>query len=124
MVDPAPHKALLKTAQDHILALQQKNQALQNDLNTLLQAQTLEADQMVQMSEQVWKLEEALMNETSDKETALVMLRSLKTNMDRIKTFATDTLLAVKQNKATRLAMAAQIFEIKSIVETLSLTKE
>lgn len=117
-------KALLKVAEEKIVELHQQNESLQADLNSVLEAQVLETEQMVQMSEQLWKLEEALMSTTDEKDAALMMLRSLKDNVDRIKTYADTTLNAVKQNKATRLTMAAQVYEIKSMVETLGLEKK
>lgn len=115
---------LLKVAQDQILALQQDNASLQSDLNNVLEAQVLETEQMVQMSEQLWKLEEALMSETSDKEVALMMLQSLKSNVDRIKSFAEESLSSVKTKKASRLNLAVQVYEIKSMVDTLDLDKK
>lgn len=117
-------KPLLKVAEAKIVELHQQNQALQSDLNSVLEAQALETEQMVQMSEQLWKLEEALMSTTDEKDTALLMLQSLKDNVDRIKSYAEDTLMSVKQNKASRLTMAAQVYEIKSMVDTLGLKKK
>lgn len=117
-------KHLLKAAHDHIEALQQENAALQADLNSIIEAQALETEQMVQMSEQLWKLEDALMCETSDKEVALMMLQNLKTNVERIKSFAEDSLASVKTKKASRLNLAVQVYEIKSMVDTLELDKK
>ena len=117
-------KDLLKVAQDQILALQSENESLQADLNSVLEAQALETEQMVQMSEQLWKLEEALMSETSSKEAALMMLQNLKTNVERIKSFAEDSITAVKTKNASRLNLAVQVYEIKSMVDTLDLDKK
>jgi len=117
-------KALLKVAEAKIVELHEQNQMLQSDLNNMLEAQALETEQMVQMSEQLWKLEEALMSTTDEKDTALLMLQSLKDNVDRIKSYAEDTLLSVKENKASRLTMAAQVYEIKSMVDSLGLKKK
>lgn len=116
--------ALLKAAEKTIVDLHEQNEALQSDLASVLEAQVLETEQMVQMSEQLWKLEEALMSTTDEKDSALMLLQSLKTNVDRIKSYAEDTLLSVKERKASRLTMAAQVYEIKSMVETLGLDKE
>lgn len=124
MSDLANPKNLLKIAQDQILALQQDKAALQADLNGVLEAQTLETEQMVQMSEQLWKLEDALMSETSDKEVALMMLQNLKSNVDRIKSLAEESLSAVKTKKTSRLNLAVQVYEIKSMVDTLNLDKK
>ncbi|HEY9164249.1 MAG TPA: hypothetical protein VIN57_06530 [Magnetovibrio sp.] len=117
-------KTLLKVAEKKIVELQQQNKSLQSDLNSVLEAQALETEQMVQMSEQLWKLEEALMSTTDEKDAALMLLHSLKSNVDRIKSYAEDTLAAVKQNKASRLTMAVQVYEIKSMVESLGLEKK
>lgn len=118
------YKELLKTAEERIVQQQEENAALQGDLEGMLQAQAVETEQMVQMSEQLWKLEEALMSTTDEKDTALMMLQNLKTNVERIKTYAEDTLTSVKQNKASRLAMAAQVYEIKSLADELDLKKK
>lgn len=115
---------LLKAAETTIVDLYEQNEALRSDLATVLEAQALETEQMVQMSEQLWKLEEALMSTTDEKDTALMLLQSLKVNVDRIKSYAEDTLLSVKERNASRLTMAAQVYEIKSMVETLGLEKK
>lgn len=117
-------KALLKAAEEQILQLAEENAALKADLDNVLEAQAQETEQLVQMSEQLWKLEEALMNTTQEKEAALLMVQSLKSNVERIKSYAEETLSSVKERKASRLSMAAQVYEIKSLVETLSLDKK
>lgn len=117
-------KALLKAAEEKILQLAAENEALKADLDSVLEAQAQETEQLVQMSEQLWKLEEALMSTTEEKETALLMLQSLKSNVDRIKSYAEETLTSVKERKASRLTMAAQVYEIKSLVDTLGLDKK
>jgi len=122
--DTRDYKNLLKAAETHIVALQQENEALKADLNNMIEAQALETDQMVQMSEQLWKLEEALLSTTQEKDVAMMMLKNLKNNVTRIQSYAEETLTSVKQNKATRLSMAAQVYEIKSMVETLGLEKK
>ena len=124
MTDTPDRKALLKAAETHIVTLQQENEALKADLNNMIDAQALETDQMVQMSEQLWKLEESLLSTTQEKEVALMMLQNIKSNMTRIQTYAEETLSSVKQNKTTRLTMAAQVYEIKSMVDTLGLEKK
>jgi len=124
MTAPPDHKILLKAAETHIVTLQEENEALKADLNNMIEAQALETEQMVQMSEQLWKLEEALMSTTQEKDVALLMLQSLKSNMTRIQTYAEETLSAVKQNKTSRLTMAAQVYEIKSLADTHGLEKK
>lgn len=123
MSDESP-KALLKAAEEKILQMQQENEALHADLNSVLEAQALETEQMVQMSEQLWKLEEALMSATEEKDAALLLVQSLKSNVERIRSYAENTLTSVKQRKASRLAMAAQVYEIKSLVDSLGLDKK
>ncbi|MEG3617566.1 hypothetical protein V5T82_03770 [Magnetovibrio sp. PR-2] len=122
--DTYDYKELLRGAETHIVSLQQENEALKEDLNNMIEAQALETEQMVQMSEQLWKLEEALMSATEEKDVALMLLNSLKDNVERIKSFAETTLGAVKENKASRLSMAAHVYEIKSMVDTLRIEKK
>lgn len=123
MSDESP-KALLKAAEEKILQMQEENEALRADLDSMLEAQAVETEQMVQMSEQLWKLEEALMNATEEKDAALLLVQSLKSNVERIKSYAESTLTSVKERKASRLAMAAQVYEIKSLVDSLGLEKK
>ena len=123
MTDDAT-KALLKSAEDKILDLQAENEALRTDIDNMIQAQAVETEQMVQMSEQLWKLEEALMDTTQEKDAALLLIQSLKSNVERIKSYAESTLTSVKERKASRLSMAAQVYEIKSLVDSLGLEKK
>lgn len=123
MPDNNDYKALLKGAETHIVSLQDENAALKDDLNNMIEAQAVETEQMVQMSEQLWKLEEVLMSTTQEKEVALMMLNTLKNNVTRIQSYAEETLNAVKENNTSRMTMAAQVYEIKSMVETLKLEK-
>ena len=122
--DDKDYKELLRGAETYIVSLQQENEALKADLNSMIEAQALETEQMVQMSEQLWKLEEALLSATEEKDVALMMLNSLKDNVERIKSYAETTLSSVKDNKASRLSMAAHVYEIKSMVDTLGLDKK
>ena len=122
--DDKDYKELLRGAETYIVSLQQENEALKADLNNMIEAQALETEQMVQMSEQLWKLEEALLSATEEKDVALMMLNSLKDNVERIKSYAETTLSSVKDNKASRLSMAAHVYEIKSMVDTLGLEKK
>jgi len=117
-------RALLKVAEEKLIELQQMNEALQADLESVLEAQAQETEQLVQMSEQLWKLEESLMSTSQEKDVALMMLQSLKNDVERIRTYAERTLSSVKEKKATRLTMAAQVYEIKSLGETLGLEKK
>ena len=121
--DSTSHKELLKAAETQLVALQEENAALKSDLENMIEAQALETEQMVQMSEQLWKLEEALMSATEEKDAALAMVANLKNSADRIVDYATNALEDVKKNKASRLTMAAQVFEIKSMVDTLSVVR-
>jgi signal recognition particle GTPase len=122
--DDNDYKELLRGAETHIVSLQQENEALKADLNNMIEAQAHETEQMVQMSEQLWKLEEALLSATEEKDVAMMLLKSLQDNVERIKSYAETTLGAVKENKASRLSMAAHVYEIKSMVDTLKLEKK
>jgi len=112
-------KDILKAAQTQIMALKKDNQSLESDLNAVLQAQAGEAEQLVQMSEQLWKLEEALMRVTGDKEAALMMLQKLKSDVDRLHAFVEQTLSQAKDKSSTRLKVAVQVYEMKSMVEQI-----
>ena len=112
-------KKLFAAAEEQIEHLKAENDALQADLDSMLQAQAAETEQMVQMSEQLWKLEEALMSTTAEKDTALLMLQNLKQNVERIKSYAEETMNSVKEKKDSRLALTARFYEIKSLADKL-----
>jgi len=112
-------KDILKAAQTQIIALKKDNQSLESDLDAVLQAQAGEAEQLVQMSEQLWKLEEALMRVTGDKEAALMMVKKLKSDVDRLHAFVEQTLSQAKDKSSTRLKVAVQVYEMKSMVEQI-----
>jgi len=112
-------KDLLKAAQVQILALQEEKQSLASDLSQLMEAQAYEAEHMVKLSEQLWKLEEALVNATEDKETAMILLQKFKDGLNRLHNYATDTLNSVKENKDSRLGVAVKVYEMKSMLEKI-----
>lgn len=119
MADKTISKDLLKTAHEQIVSLQQEKESLQTDLDMMMQAQAHEAEQLVQMSEQLWKLEEALLNATEDKELALMLLQKFKDDVNRLKAFAKDALAQAKDKNTSRLGVAVQVYEMKSMVDLL-----
>ncbi|MGB0683797.1 MAG: hypothetical protein ACPGOV_13875 [Magnetovibrionaceae bacterium] len=111
-------KELLKSAEEQIVHLNEElghYQALQNDL---LIAQQATDEQMVQMTEQVWQLEEALSETLKDNADALAIIERLRGNMTTVQKQMRETLEAAKQN-ASRVEMAARVYEMASS-QTLS----
>jgi hypothetical protein len=119
MTDTSKTKEILKAAHAQILALQKDNESLKSDLDAVLQAQAQEADQLAQMSEQLWKLEEALLKTSGDKDAALMMLKKLKNDVDRLHDFVEQTLAKATDKNTSRLKVAVQVFEMKSMVEQM-----
>lgn len=119
MVDPTITKDILKSAQDQIISLKKDNQTLTSDLESILNAQAHEAEQLVQMSEQLWKLEEALMSANQDKDVALMLLKKFQADVNRLRIFIEETLVRAREKKTTRLDVTVQVYEMKSMVDKL-----
>lgn len=124
MPTPEEYKALLKGAEGEIVSLKEmsealsaENEALKAEIDGLFEAQKFEAEQMVQLTEQVWKLEEALEEAAKEREEILMLVGNLRTGMERIRDVAQDTLANAKDKKASRLQMAVQVYDIKSIAD-------
>ncbi len=117
-------KTLLRAAEKMILTLQAEGRALQADLDHVIEAQAHETEQLVKMTEQLWKLEDTLLSTTAEKDVALMILRNLKSDVQRLKSFTKDTLDSLKKNNASRLNLTVRVYEIKSMVEALKIEKK
>ncbi len=117
-------KTLLRAAEKMILTLQAEGSALQADLDHVIEAQAHETEQLVKMTEQLWKLEDALLSTTAEKDVALMILQNLKGDVQRLKSFTKDTLDSLKKNNTSRLNLTVRVYEIKSMVEALEIEKK
>ena len=109
-------KKLLKIAEEKLHQLQEENENLSSSFFELMEAQKSEAEQMVQLTEQLWALEEAL---AQSKEQALIQMDLMKSKMASVK----DTLDAASNN-ASRMELAARVYEMGQIAATDEIDKQ
>ena len=89
-------------------ALRKENQDLSQSFFDLMDAQKLESEQMVQLTEQIWALEEAL---ALSREKAMEQMDIMKTKFNSMNDYMKDTLEAATQN-ASRIELAARVYEM------------
>lgn len=99
--------------QDEITALKQENENYSQSFFELMDAQKMEAEQMVQLTEQIWALEEAL---ALSREKALEQMEIVKGKFDSMNEYMQDTLEAATQN-ASRMELAARVYELSQITD-------
>ena len=89
-------------------ALRKENQDFSQSFFDLMDAQKLESEQMVQLTEQIWALEEAL---ALSREKAMEQMDIMKTKFNSMNDYMKDTLEAASQN-ASRIELAARVYEM------------
>jgi len=99
--------------QQEIGALKLDNQSLSQSFFDLMDAQKLETEQMVQLTEQIWALEEAL---AMSREKAMEQMAIMKTKFNSMNDHMKDTLDAATKN-ASRIELAARVYELSQIAE-------
>jgi hypothetical protein len=97
--------------QEEITALKLENENLSQSFFELMDAQRMEAEQMVQLTEQIWSLEEAL---ALSREKALEQMEIVKSKFNSMNDYMKDTLEAATQN-ASRMELAARVYELSQI---------
>ena len=94
-------------------AQQAENQNLSQSFFDLMEAQKMESEQMVQLTEQVWALEEAL---AMSREKALESMAQMKGKFEAMNAFMQDTLEAANKN-ASRIELAARVYELSQVAD-------
>jgi len=115
-------KKLLKDAEDKIVELQTENAQMAQSFSEMLDAQQIEAQQMAELSEQVWALEDALSAANQDKDEILNKLNALNKALSAVQKHMTDTLEAASKN-ASRMEIAARVYEMAASSEAAELDK-
>jgi len=113
-------KKLLKIAEEKLHQLQEENVNLSASFFELMEAQKSEAEQMVQLTEQLWALEEAL---AQSKEQAMIQMALMKSKIESVNTYVKDTLDAASNN-ASRMELAARVYEMGQIADTDEIDKQ
>ncbi|MCW9040034.1 MAG: hypothetical protein OQJ76_06005 [Rhodospirillales bacterium] len=109
-------KELLRAAEKQIESLRGELGNYAQMVDDLMVAQRHETEQMVQMTEQIWALEEALASTSQEREKALALAASLKGGIDSIRNRMTQTLEAAEKD-ASRLEIAARVYEMAAASE-------
>ncbi len=106
--------------QQEIEALQLENQNLSQSFFELMDAQKAESEQMVQLTEQIWALEEAL---AISREKALEQMAAMKEKFNAMNDYMKDTLDAATKN-ASSMELAARVYEMSQVAEIDDLDKQ
>ena len=114
--DESRLRDLLRAAEKRIEDLQQEILVHEQNNRLLMEAQMAEAEQMVQLTEQIWSLEEALVTAGTEKEQILGNLYRLRQSVESIQRQINDTLDAARNN-ANRLELAARVYEMSDTEE-------
>ncbi|NQU58177.1 MAG: hypothetical protein HQ513_13155 [Rhodospirillales bacterium] len=94
-------------------AIRQENENLSQSFFELMDAQKLESEQMVQLTEQIWALEEAL---AMSREKAMEQMGIMKSKFNSMNDYMKDTLEAAAKN-ASRIELAARVYEMSQITD-------
>ena len=122
MTDDKDVRKLLKEAEKQIVALQQEKQEVDEYLNDLMLQQKAEAEEMVRLTEQIWKLEEVLKDVSSERDDVRLLLQGLCEDMERIRDVAAETLKAAKDKKSI-LNMAVKFYDVKTLADSVKFIK-
>lgn len=113
-------KELLKIAEAKLRQVQEENENLSSSFFELMDAQKSEAEQMVQLTEQLWALEEAL---AQSKEKAMVQMELMKSKIESVNEYVQDTLEAASRN-ASSIELAARVYEMGRIADIKEIDKQ
>jgi|GEM_PF-1026079 len=103
----------IQAQKEEIEALQLENQNTSQSFFELMDAQKLESEQMVQLTEQIWALEEAL---AMSREKAMEQMSTMKTKFNAMNDYMQDTLEAASNN-ASRMELAARVYEMSQVTK-------
>jgi len=106
-------KACLKAAEQKLEDLYRENQELSQAYQDNIESQMAETEQMVQLTEQIWKLEEAL---AMSQEKAMAQLQLMKGKFNEVQAHMQETLKAASDN-ASRMELAARVYEMSAVAK-------
>jgi len=116
-------KELLKAAETQIVQLQNDKEAQEDFINDLMESQKLEAEELVRLTEQVWKLEAALEEVSAERDDVRMLLLGLRDDMVRIRDVAAESLKAATDKKSL-LNMAAKFYDVKTLADSAKFIKD
>ena len=124
MSDVAELKKLLAAAEAQIVHLQEEKQSLDDFMNGLMEQQKMEAEEMVRLTEQVWKLEALLEDVSLERDDVRLLLQGLCSDMEKIRDVAADTLKAASKDKDSILKMAVKFYDVKTLADSVTFLKD
>ena len=116
-------KKLLKAAEVKIVELQEEKQNYDDFIDGLMKQQKAEAEELVRLTEQIWKLEELLENVTAEREGVRSLLTCLREDMEKIRDVAAEALRATTDKKSI-MNMAVKFYDVKTLADSVSFIKD
>lgn len=117
-VDPAEQRVLLEKAEHTIVAMSEEIKALKQDkehleraINDMMEAQMMEAEQMVQLTEKCWTLESALEEALDEKVKVLSMVKELNSGLESLKQQA-DHALENARSETSKVKLASELMHL------------
>ena len=122
MTEDEDVRALLRAAEKQIVELQKEKQDLDGYLDGLMEQQKMEAEEMVRLTEQVWKLEEALGDVAAERDDVRLLLDGLREDMEKIRDVAAESLKATTDKKSI-INMAVKFYDVKTLADSVTFIK-
>ena len=123
MNDEIKVKELLKNAEAQIIQLQNEKQEMDAYLGDLMEQQKAEAEEMVRLTEEIWKLEELLKDVSAERDDVRLLLEGLCEDMEKIRDVAAQSLKATTDKKSI-LNMAAKFYDVKTLADSVKFIKD
>lgn len=108
------YKALLRLAEEHIAHLAEENASLNTFINSLMEAQQREAEQMAVLTEQMLEMEDTLFEAAKENADLEAMLVKFRSGMTRLQGHLNETLDSIKNN-ASRVEIAGKLYEVAAL---------
>lgn len=105
---------LLAQAEAKANQLQKENEQLASAFQDMLKAQDLEAQQLVELSEQLWAAQDALAAAESGRSEALAALQAMSGTISSIQNQVNEAQEAARQG-VSGLEIEARLYEIKAV---------
>lgn len=123
MAEEVEIKDLLKAAETQIIQLQKEKLELDDFMGDMMEQQKMEAEEMVRLTEQVWKLEEVLADVSLERDDVRLLLEGLRADMEKIRDVAVETLSATTDKKSL-LNMAVKFYDVKTLADSVTFLKK
>ncbi len=111
---------LLHIAEEKLIQLHQEKEEFSKAYYELMEGHKAEAEQMVQLTEQIWALEEAL---AMSREEAMAQLGKMKLKFNEMNEHMQATLEAAAQN-ASSMELAARVYEMSQTTDLDDIDKQ